>query len=103
MSTKIGVLTGPGVLDIGSEEGIIPHEHHLITFVVSGFVSDASIRVEDISEDSSSPINVDPKNTDTVLTANGGNSFSLPNVRYGKLRFNFVSGDATITVYYRGW
>ena len=103
MSTRIGVLTGPGVLDIGSEEGIIPHEHHLVKFVVSDFSSDISIRVEDISEDSYNPINVDPKNTDTVLTANGGNSFSLPNIRYGKLRFNFVSGAGTITVYYRGW
>ena len=101
--TKIGELTGPGVLDFGENEGLIGNSNHMITFVVSNFSSDISIRIEDISDgNTANPVNVDPSCTDTVLTANGGNSFSIPNAHYNKLRFNFVSGAGTITVFYRG-
>lgn len=100
MTQLLGTLTGPGTLDTGQ---ITRHEHHKITIIVSSYVSDAVIKIEDISVDSDNPINLDGLNETKSLTADGGWSFLIENERFDKLRVNFVSGDATIKAYYRGW
>ena len=100
MTQLIGELTSPGTIDIN---GISRYEHHKITVVVSSYVSDVVFKIEDVSVDESNAINVHGSNSSFTLSSDGGNSYLIENERFEKLRINFVSGDATLTVYYNGW
>lgn len=100
MAQKVGELTGTGTLDIND---VRRHEHHKITVVVSSYVSTVTLKIEDISINDSIPINLHGSNNSFTLSADGGNNYLIENEKFEKLRVNFVSGDATLTVYYTGW
>ena len=100
MAQLLGELTEVGTLNT---DIITRHEHHKIIVVVSNYVSDVSFKVEDISFGESNPINLNGANGTKTLDGNEAWSFLIENERFNKLRANFVSGDATLNIYYEGW
>ena len=100
MTEKLGTLTGAGTLQTSN---ITRHEHHKIFIKVSSYVSTVTLRIEDVSLGTDAPINLHGSGSNYTITADGGYSYLLENERVDMLQFNFVSGDATIEVYYRGW
>lgn len=100
MVEKIGTLTSAGSVQT---DNITRHEHHKITIIVSSFVSEITLRIEDISIDANAPINLDGSNDNYIISANGGNSYLIENERFSKLQVTVDSGDATIDIYYTGW
>jgi len=100
MTKLIGTLAGPGTID---EDDIKRHEHHKITLNVSNFVATVTIKIEELTNPSSNSTNLDSQDRSFTITENGDTTFVLENQRIDKLRINFVSGDATINAYYKGW
>ena len=98
--TQVKTLTAPGVALF---EDIKRHEHHKVVVSVSSFVSNVSIRIEEIVSSSTNPINLDNLDRTFYLTEEGDTSFVLENMRVDNLRVNFVSGDAELKCLYEGF
>lgn len=106
MAKIIGQLTSSGTLEIS--ERITRHEHHNIYVKVSNFVTNVTLRIEDytiaaLTSDANDTINLNAQNESETLTGNGTYSYLIANKRMTNIRVNFVSGDATLDVYYEAW
>jgi len=79
------------------------YEHHKIDLIVSDFSSNISLKIEDISNNTNTPINLDASNKTYTLSSNGAESFLLENTRLEKMQVNISAGAGTIICNYTGW
>jgi hypothetical protein len=106
MVQRIGTISSPGVLDFNKK--LVRYEHHKIYIKVTNFVSDVELRIEDttitiVTGDSDDVVNLNSSDYNYKINENGTSSYLLENSRVEDLRVNFISGDATLEVYYTGW
>lgn len=100
MVMKTETINNSGVVDFSTRTG---HEHHKIDLIVTEFSSNISLRIEDVSNITNTPINLDSLDRTFILTENGGEGYVLENMRLDKIRVNIISGGGKIVVNYTGW
>ncbi len=99
MVQNLGTISSPGTIAISD---IQRYEHHKVYVKVTNYVSSVTLRIEDITVGSSDAVNLS-QNGDETITDNGTYCYLIENSRMDDMQVNFVSGDATIEVYYTGW
>ena len=105
MVQKIGTIVTSGNLKI---ERLQRFEHHKIYVKVTNYVSTVNLKIEDYTiadntSDVTDVINLNASTVSETIGSNGIYSYLLENCRVDSLNLNFISGDATLEIYYTGW
>lgn len=105
MVQRFGIITS-GQSVVISE--VVRFEHHKIYVKVTDFVSNVTLRVEDTTiakntQDLADIVDLDPQGDGFIIRGNGVCSYLIMNTRMEELQINFVSGDATLEIFYVGW
>lgn len=98
MVQRVGTLTSAGEL---TTQDIFRYEHHKFIIKVTNFVSTVTISINDNTL--GEKVNLDRDNKVYKLTENTTYSFLCENQRMDEALIDFMSGDATLEVYYIGW
>ena len=100
MVMQTGTINDTGTVEF---ENLTRYEHHKIDLIVSNYTEPIYVRIEDISNNESIPINLDSLERTFLINKNGAESYLIENLRLEKIKVNVVDGVGTILCNYEGW